>query len=637
MDRVMLSLNTNLSALKIENNAAKSGSSLADAILRLSSGMRINGAKDDAAGQAIANRMSSQQSGLAQASRNAGDGISLVETTEGALSEINNRLQRIRQLAVQGLSDVNTLEDGDAIQAEINLNLKEIARLNGSASFNGISVLDGSAGKLAIQVGANDRDSVSVDLSAPGFSIDELGLKDLVINGIKSAVTTVNRVIGSASNLSLADPNVAVNFTTPTALSDRQLVRSSANNQLYIQGNDGDGKAVYYPAVRAGSWDTATGQGYITVDASSASPLYANVPQIPARSITSYSYLDDNGAALPASPAPSLTLSNGQYYVEQNDIYYPATLSFDASGAATATLTGAGGQLDSAFSPLPAQVTTTPAVDTTSAALSYSDASGNPLPAGDARLLKSGSQYLLQVDDGSGNPQYFNATFAAETDGSSTTLAVRATDAINLNSFSAVTTITGTSTVTLDPAKVQLNYTSAKGETATDVLRSDGNGGYLLDLPGMGKTATLVSQDSDGTLLLKTSNGVGDVQIYFRATVSASTDTSTNYTVMTVREVGAEIRLRHPDNPLATLDAAIARVDSKRSQLGAISNRLSSVQNLQNSTGVALAAARSRIEDADYASEVSAMSRAQILQQSGSQLLAKAKLEPQAVLALLQN
>ena len=110
--------------------------------------MRITSARDDAAGQAIGNRFSSQQNGLTVAQRNTGDGLSLVKTAESALDEINNRLQRIRQLAVQGLNSTNSQSDSDAIQAEINLNLKEIDRLNTSSSFNGIRLLDGSAGKL---------------------------------------------------------------------------------------------------------------------------------------------------------------------------------------------------------------------------------------------------------------------------------------------------------------------------------------------------------------------------------------------------------------------------------------------------------------------------------------------------------
>jgi flagellin len=126
----MAGIITNVNTLVVQNTALKNSSVLQQSIERLSSGMRINSAKDDAAGQAIANRMGSQIKGLLQAQRNASDGRSMAETAEGALSEINQRLQRIRELSVQSLSETYTLEDADSIQAEINVNLKEIARLN---------------------------------------------------------------------------------------------------------------------------------------------------------------------------------------------------------------------------------------------------------------------------------------------------------------------------------------------------------------------------------------------------------------------------------------------------------------------------------------------------------------------------
>lgn len=149
----MLSLKTNLMALTLRGQSAKNTSALEQSIRNLSSGMRINSAKDNAANQAIANRMTSQQNGLQQAQRNAGDGLSMIQTAEGAMDEINNRLQRIRELTVKGLSESNTLVDADTIQAEINLNLKEIDRLNGSVDFNGINLLNGSAGTVGFQVG----------------------------------------------------------------------------------------------------------------------------------------------------------------------------------------------------------------------------------------------------------------------------------------------------------------------------------------------------------------------------------------------------------------------------------------------------------------------------------------------------
>ena len=147
-------INTNSLSLITQNNMVKSQSSLGNAIERLSSGLRINSAKDDAAGQAIANRFTSNIKGLTQASRNANDGISLAQTAEGALSEINNNLQRVRELTVQAANGTNTKEDQISIQGEIASRLAEIDRSAATTEFNGTKLLDGDK-TVGIQVGAN--------------------------------------------------------------------------------------------------------------------------------------------------------------------------------------------------------------------------------------------------------------------------------------------------------------------------------------------------------------------------------------------------------------------------------------------------------------------------------------------------
>lgn len=146
---------------------------LGQAIERLSSGLRINSAKDDAAGMAISNRMTAMINGQAQARRNTNDGVSMAQTVQSGLSEVNNRLQRVRELTIQGLSEGITMVDADAVQAEINLNLKEINRLTEQSSFNGHKLLDGSAGKVNLQVGANDNQTLGLNLGKPGFTVDE--------------------------------------------------------------------------------------------------------------------------------------------------------------------------------------------------------------------------------------------------------------------------------------------------------------------------------------------------------------------------------------------------------------------------------------------------------------------------------
>ncbi|KRB93311.1 flagellin [Noviherbaspirillum sp. Root189] len=156
-------INTNISSLNAQRNLNSSQGALASSLQRLSSGLRINSAKDDAAGLAITERMSTQIRGLNQAARNANDGISLAQTAEGALGEISNNLQRVRELAVQSRNATNSADDRAALQKEVAQLKSEIDRVANDTSFNGIKLLDGSFTSQAFQVGANQGQTISVD------------------------------------------------------------------------------------------------------------------------------------------------------------------------------------------------------------------------------------------------------------------------------------------------------------------------------------------------------------------------------------------------------------------------------------------------------------------------------------------
>jgi len=148
-------INTNIASLNAQRNLNESQRDANVAFERLSSGLRINSAKDDAAGLAISTRFQSQISGLNVAQRNASDGISLAQTTEGALSEVINNLQRIRDLAVQSANATNSASDRLALDQEVQQRIEEIARIADQTTFNGLKVLDGSFGEQQFQVGAN--------------------------------------------------------------------------------------------------------------------------------------------------------------------------------------------------------------------------------------------------------------------------------------------------------------------------------------------------------------------------------------------------------------------------------------------------------------------------------------------------
>ncbi|MGO2006453.1 flagellin N-terminal helical domain-containing protein [Vreelandella alkaliphila] len=197
----MLSLNTNLMSLIVQNNLRSSQQAMQTAMERLSSGLRINSAKDDPAGQAIANRMGAQLRGMEQAIRNTNDGISMAQTAEGSLDQINDNLQRIRELSVQAANGTNSSDDLGSIQNEINLRLEEIDRLAEQSNFNGIKLFDSSKA-VNIQVGANDGDSIAVRFAAmnrqalglDSFSVlDDVSAMDNPLKAMDEAIQQVDR------------------------------------------------------------------------------------------------------------------------------------------------------------------------------------------------------------------------------------------------------------------------------------------------------------------------------------------------------------------------------------------------------------------------------------------------------------
>src|SRR5215831_15375821 len=157
-----LVINTNVMSLNAQRNITNSSSSLATALQRLSSGLRINSAKDDAAGLAISERFTSQIRGLNQAARNANDGISLAQVAEGALGSVDSNLQRMRELAVQSANSTNSASDRAALQQEVAQLITEIDRVATQTQFNGLNLLDGTFTAQQFQVGANAGQTITI-------------------------------------------------------------------------------------------------------------------------------------------------------------------------------------------------------------------------------------------------------------------------------------------------------------------------------------------------------------------------------------------------------------------------------------------------------------------------------------------
>lgn len=254
-------INTNSLSLVAQGNLSKSQGALGQAIERLSSGLRINSAKDDAAGQAIANRFTANVNGLQQASRNANDGISIAQTTEGSLNEINNNLQRIRTLSVQATTGTNSPTDLDTIQAEINQRMAEINRVSEQTQFNGVKVLAEDQ-SLAIQVGANDGETISVNLKAVNSTTLELDGLDVASLAKKFDATTFKKAAVTGTGATPAfegNSKTAVTVTNGgTLMTLKGATTANADTHYIVK----DGKA--YNATVTG--DTATNTVTAAID-----------------------------------------------------------------------------------------------------------------------------------------------------------------------------------------------------------------------------------------------------------------------------------------------------------------------------------------------------------------------------------
>lgn len=239
-------INSNIMSLNAQNNLNKSGTSMSTTLQRLSSGLRINSAKDDAAGLAISERMTSQIRGLNQASRNANDGISLAQTAEGALGTITNNLQRIRELSVQSVNATNSSSDRQALQEEVDALVAEIDRVAVQTSFNSVNLLDGTFSNQSFQVGAFSGETIDVasidsartgDLgqnlgsSATGTAVTgALAAGDLLINGFDVGVADAD-----AKDIAQAINNIS-NQTNVTAEAQALTVAGSAMTPAALTG-----------------------------------------------------------------------------------------------------------------------------------------------------------------------------------------------------------------------------------------------------------------------------------------------------------------------------------------------------------------------------------------------------------------
>lgn len=262
-----LFVNTNVSSLNARRQLFTSNNQLSTAFERLSSGFRINSAKDDAAGLQISDRMTSQIMGLDQAVRNANDGISLAQTAEGAMQEITNALQRIRVLAVQSQNGINSSSDRLALQKEVSALKTEMSRIATTSQFGGVNILDGKYSAVFL-AGANAGQSISVNISRPGgygssgvfngvnLSVESAAQASAAMSLVDSAISTIdakradlgaiqNRFQSTIRNLSNISQNVSAarsrirdtDFATETAELTRWQIIQQASTTVLSQAN----------------------------------------------------------------------------------------------------------------------------------------------------------------------------------------------------------------------------------------------------------------------------------------------------------------------------------------------------------------------------------------------------------------
>lgn len=326
-----LSINTNVASLNAQRNLGASQTNLNKSMQRLSSGLRINSAKDDAAGLAISDRMTSQIRGLNQAARNANDGISLAQTAEGALQESTNLLQRMRELAVQSANDTNSASDRSSLNAEVTQLKEELNRIAESTEFNGKKLLDGSMTNATFQVGANEGTNERISFSIESAKGDSLG-------AVNAGTTTIAAAATGAGYL-----NPGLTLTAASAGTDGNNISVSL-----VGGADGtyETNLVTFTAMTAEAADntetqivngvTATISGGAVGDTFSAAEIAAGFANYIANGVTSITSTTGT-----ASAVLTFTGTNSS--------------AFSAAGTATGatllyTSTGTGDAVDADFS-----------------------------------------------------------------------------------------------------------------------------------------------------------------------------------------------------------------------------------------------------------------------------------------------
>jgi flagellin len=600
-------INTNISSMQAQSSVRTSGLNLSTAMERLSSGIRINSAKDDAAGLAISTRMTASIRGISAAIRNANDGISLTQTAEGSLGQISDNLQRIRELAVQSANTGNSASDRAAMNNEASQLIAEIDRVAANTTYNGIALLDGTFQAQNLQVGAgsdtNDRIAISIDSAAS----TALGV------GLNS-----NYTVGGSTSVAGA---LAANGLSLNAVA----VGASASDGVSYSEDDASGIAI------AAAINAVSGTSGVTATVGETSVAYSSVSLA--------------GTALASAAATTFTATLAGDLVI-NDVSIGAVTATSAASAGVAAATH-GAKIAAAINLKTAE---------TGVTATYADATGVSLSTTD------GSAISVKTVNAAGYASNTGVGAATAAGTVTTTLATSYTTAVAANAvkingvdigaldaagsaaerggqtaaaINAISSKTGV-TATFDTSSGAVALAAADGRNITVTFAT----GVTTAITGLsGTAATSTTTRSAVTLSSSGSEGitVGDLD-GSSATASGFT---VGYTAATT-SIGTGVSgidlttASSSQDALTTLDLAIDTITDSRAAMGAYQNRLTaSIANLET-TSMNLSASRSRILDTDYAKETTNLAKSQIIQQAATAMLAQANQSGQSVLALLK-
>lgn len=590
-------INTNVSSLNSQRSLNSSQMSLQTSLQRLSSGLRINSAKDDAAGLAISARMTSQINGLDQAQRNANDGISLAQVAEGGLQSVTESLQRMRTLAVQSSNATNTATDRAALQQEVEQLVQQINTVANQTAFNGVKLLDGTFNAQAFQIGANAGQTITVN-SIASAKADALGV------GTTSSYSSSTS--GAVATGSIGAGGITINGYG-IGPSIRDGVSAAGSNDSAIS------KAAAFNAVSGQTGVTAT------ASATTLAGVAATAPAAIAGDATDFIYVNNVKLGAIAAGADA-TMQGANIAAAFNAVSNQSgvTASFSTSTGAV-TLTAADGRNISLIGGGTA--------DTAATGLTLG-AGGNLVGAGAAAAgaLAAGDLTINGYDIGA-----VSAGTTATTQGNNIATAINA-----LTSKTGVTASSAAGVLTLSAGAGQAitisGSLSNQAATATAT-------GFSANQLGASATLSTNAAITRGNITLSSTGSAGitvggsdiaraGLTAAFTASVATFGAGISSVDVMTAS--GAQ-------NAIGIIDSALSNVNSSRANLGAVQNRFNSVVSNLATTSENVSASRSRILDADFAVETANMSRAQILQQAGTAMLAQANSLSQGVLSLLKG